>query len=106
MSTRSTLHPMFTIVVLVVAVACSSSYGTSPSTTSTTTTYKATLVASNEVPANASPATGTATITVDSAKNLTYTVTFSSLTTNSTAAHIHAALPGANAAVIFPLTLL
>ena len=63
--------------------------------------YSATLSGSNEVPANASPGTGTATVAYDPiAHTLSLDVTFSGLSGNTTAAHIHCcAPPGANAAV-------
>ena len=67
-----------------------------------TTTFKATLNATSEVPANQSPATGTATVTLDSATNkITWSGTFSGLTGPATAAHIHGPAPaGKNAGVI------
>ncbi|MCB1872903.1 MAG: CHRD domain-containing protein [Gammaproteobacteria bacterium] len=63
--------------------------------------YSAILSGSNEVPANASPGTGTATVAYDPiAHTLSLDVTFSGLSGNTTAAHIHCcAPPGANAAV-------
>ena len=63
--------------------------------------YSATLSGSNEVPANASPGTGTAIVAYDPiAHTLSLDVTFSGLSGNTTAAHIHCcAPPGANAAV-------
>ena len=56
-----------------------------------------------EVPVNASPATGVAIVVVDTdANTLTYTLTFSGLTSGQTAAHIHGfADPGTNAGVLF-----
>jgi hypothetical protein len=67
-----------------------------------TTTFKATLNATSEVPPNQSPATGTATVTLDSATNaITWSGTFSGLTGPATAAHIHGPAPvGKNAGVI------
>jgi hypothetical protein len=67
-----------------------------------TTTFKATLNAASEVPPNQSPATGTATVTLDSATNsITWSGTFSGLTGPATAAHIHGPAPvGKNAGVI------
>ncbi|MGA8612457.1 MAG: CHRD domain-containing protein [Xanthobacteraceae bacterium] len=67
-----------------------------------TTTFKATLNAATEVPPNQSPATGTATVTLDSATNaITWSGTFSGLTGPATAAHIHGPAPaGKNAGVI------
>ncbi len=55
----------------------------------------------NEVPANASPATGTIVGVYNDVNNtIFYTITFSGLTDNTTAAHFHApAAPGVNAGV-------
>lgn len=73
---------------------------------STTVTYKATLTGAAEVPAVATTATGNATVTVDAAKNLTYTATFSGLSSGLVGAHIHGpAAPGNNAGVIVPFTI-
>lgn len=53
-------------------------------------TYFASLSGANENPANASPATGLALVTIDTtAHTLEFDVTFSGLTANATAAHIH-----------------
>jgi hypothetical protein len=53
--------------------------------------YTATLTGSAEAPPNASPATGTATVTFDdSAFTLRVQITFSGLLGTTTAAHIHA----------------
>ncbi|TAL44402.1 MAG: CHRD domain-containing protein [Chitinophagaceae bacterium] len=62
-----------------------------------------TLSGAQEVPANASTATGTLSGTYDDATNtLTYSVTFSGLTANATAADFHAAPPGIAAGVLIP----
>lgn len=54
--------------------------------------FTATLNGPSESPANASPGTGTATFSYDSgAHTLAINVSFSGLTGNTTAAHIHAA---------------
>lgn len=54
-------------------------------------TYKATLKASDEVPANTSKGTGTVDATVDTAsKKMTYTINYSGLTGPATMAHFHA----------------
>ena len=65
-----------------------------------------TLSASNEVPANASTATGTADVKYDKdSKMLTYTVSYSGLTDKPTMAHIHGtAAKGVNAGVQQDLT--
>jgi len=53
-------------------------------------TFTTTLSGANENPANASPGTGTASVTYDgSLHTLALDITFSGLTTNDTAAHIH-----------------
>jgi len=66
--------------------------------------YKAHLTAKDEVPPNASSATGDGTFRLNPAtKELTWDVTFSGLSGPATAAHIHGpAAPGANAGVVVP----
>ncbi len=61
-----------------------------------------------EVPPNASPATGTATCVMDTdANTLTYTVAFSGLLAPQTAGHFHGfAAPGVNAGVLHGLPAL
>lgn len=59
------------------------------------TKFVANMTAANEVPANTSTATGTATYTVNGT-TVNYTITFSGLTTNPTLAHIHAGPAGVN----------
>jgi hypothetical protein len=70
-----------------------------------TVAFKVNLSAQQEVPPNDSKATGTADVTYDTAsKNLTWTVTFSGLTGDATAAHFHApAEAGKNAGVVVPI---
>lgn len=65
-------------------------------------TWKAHLTAKDEVPPNASTATGDGTFTLNTATNeLTWDVTFSGLSGPALAAHIHGpAAPGANAGVL------
>lgn len=66
-------------------------------------TFLATLNGANEVPANASTATGSATLTFNtSTKILTITVTHTVGT--PTAGHIHKAAAGTNGGVIFGFT--
>jgi len=66
--------------------------------------YGAILAGTNEVPPNVSPATGTATLTLDAAKLLHVHVDCMNLTTAITASHIHCcAAVGSNAGVKFPL---
>jgi hypothetical protein len=69
-----------------------------------TITYSAILSGANEVPPTGSPATGTATFTLDG-NLLTIDETFHGLTAPASAAHIHCcALPGTNAIVAVPFT--
>jgi CHRD domain/HYR domain/Secretion system C-terminal sorting domain len=65
-----------------------------------------TLSGLQEVPANTSSGTGTLTGTYDDATNkLKYTITFSGLSANTTAAHFHApAPPGISAPVLYAAT--
>lgn len=65
------------------------------------TTYTCALTGTSEVPANASPATGSATVILDVTQTqLSISVQFANLTTAYTASHIHGPAPvGTNAAV-------
>jgi hypothetical protein len=63
--------------------------------------FTAALSGANEVPANDSKATGTATVTIDG-NQLTFKVEVSNLD-NATMAHIHGAAPGQNGGVLVPL---
>jgi hypothetical protein len=65
--------------------------------------FSRTYSGANEVPANTSTATGTITGTYDTVSNvISYSITFSGLGSNSTAAHFHGpAFPGSNAPVAF-----
>lgn len=69
------------------------------------TGFSATINAAQEVPTNASLGTGTATLVLNNAQtSLSYVVTYSGLTANRTAAHIHGpAAPGVNAGVVHGL---
>ncbi len=60
------------------------------------------LKGSSEVPANASTATGTGTVTIGSDRFVTGSVTVAGMT--PTMAHIHQAAEGANGPVIVPMT--
>ena len=68
--------------------------------------FHANLTGSQEVPPNASAATGSASFTYDSGTQmLAYTLVFAGLSGPQTGAHIHGpASPGFNAGVIFPLS--
>ncbi len=65
-------------------------------------TWKAHLTAKDEVPPNASTATGDGTFVLNTAtKELTWAVTFSGLSGPAVAAHLHGpAAPGQNAGVV------
>jgi len=66
-----------------------------------TLTFSTTLLGSHEVPANASPGTGSVTVTLDTtAATLQIIASFSGLTANATMAHIHCCAPlGTNVGV-------
>ncbi len=68
--------------------------------------WNITLNSAQEVPPNASTATGTAQVTLDTVtRNVSVTGTYTGTTTSVTAAHIHGlAGPGVNAGVIVGLT--
>ena len=68
--------------------------------------FAATLSGSEEVPARVTPATGTATATLDTATNFfTLNYSFSGLLGPQTDAHIHGGAAGTNGAVLFHLGL-
>ena len=68
--------------------------GFAPLASAAPITFDAVLAGSNEFPSNASPGTGFALVTIDTVTNLmTVNITFSGLTSPSTAAHIHCCLP-------------
>lgn len=75
--------------------------------------FTASLSGANEIPANSSPAVGFATVTLNlnnpldnSDDTYSYSVSYSGLTGNSTAAHIHGpATTAATAGVIVPLLI-
>jgi hypothetical protein len=65
--------------------------------------YNLTLSSREEVPVNNSTAIGVGTLTLNLNNTLSYNISYSGLTGDWTASHIHAgALPGANASVLFP----
>lgn len=72
-----------------------------PAAQATIMTFQTTLAGSNEVPPNASPGTGNATVSVDTdLHTLQVLLTFSGLLGTTTASHIHCcAAPGTNAGV-------
>ncbi len=68
--------------------------------------FEATLSGSEEVPVRITPATGTATATLDTATNFfSLQYTFSGLLGAQTDAHIHGGARGTNGGVLFPLGL-
>lgn len=68
--------------------------------------YTTALTGASEVPPNASPAVGIATLTVDTETLIgTYTLQFSGLTSAQTAVHFHTAAVGVNGPVAFGLPL-
>jgi hypothetical protein len=85
------------LVGAMILASCASS-----STSSNVVAMGATMNAASEVPPNTSTGTGNATVNLDKAtKTLTWTVTYSGLTGDATAAHFHGpAAPGANAGVV------
>jgi hypothetical protein len=72
------------------------------SSAATSTKYSASLSGAQEVPANSSKATGTATITV-TGKRLCYVITSKNLREVPQAAHIHSARKGRSGAVYVTL---
>lgn len=65
------------------------------------TGFQGTLSGANEVPANASPGTGTATVVLnDAGTQIAYTVSYSGLIGTVTASHIHKAPIGSNGSVV------
>lgn len=70
--------------------------------------FTATLQGTQEVPPNASPATGSGNLTMDTVANtLSYTITFSGLLAPQTAGHIHGfAAPGVATGVLHGFAML
>ena len=70
----------------------------------TAQTFTVTLSGVQEVPANASTATGTASVVLNAAETtITVNASWTGLGSNATAGHIHGpAAPGANAGILFP----
>jgi hypothetical protein len=68
---------------------------------SITTFTAAMLMGSNEVPANNSTATGTATLTFNNTTKI-FTVTVNHTLASATAGHIHKGAAGTNGGVVFP----
>src|SRR5215469_14368881 len=78
-----------------------------PAANATPVTFAGTLAGTNENPSNASPGTGSVAVILDAAANtIRVEVTFSGLTSPTTASHIHCceATPGANLNVMVATT--
>lgn len=89
----------FTALVIVVLLALA----LAPATAARTTSYSAQISAAEEVPSNASPATGQATYTLSAdGMTLHYKLTVNNLT-NPVMAHIHTGAKGVNGPVVLPL---
>ena len=91
---------------LILSLALALTLGAAASALATTFSYVATLAGTNEVPPNASPATGTGFIVYDDvAATITVSVSWSGLTAPATAGHIHGpGGVGVNAGVLFPFS--
>jgi hypothetical protein len=90
------MKKLLTLLTLVVAMSALSVVAQADPLVFTTT-----LSGANEVPANASPGTGSAVITIDTTTHMmTVNITFGGLLGNTTASHIHCCAPvGTNAQV-------
>ena len=74
------------------ALAFTAALGFAPAAQAAVNVYTATLSGPAEQPPNASPGTGSATVTIDTVANTMHVqATFSGLTSGTTASHIHAA---------------
>jgi hypothetical protein len=92
------LRYAFALAALVAVVVVS------PATAATQ--YSAVLNGLQEVPPNASPATGSGDFVLNDAQtSLSYNVSFSGLVAPQTAAHIHNAPVGVNGPVVFPFAV-
>lgn len=91
MNLRSVLHAVPILAALVFL----------PASHAAILSFETSLAGTNEVPANASPGTGTATVQIDTVlRTLRLDMSFIGLTGLTTASHIHCcALPGTNAIV-------
>ena|ERR1700694_4414320 len=88
---------LFGLTIIVLLTAATASAGR---------LFTTTLSGSQEVPPNASPATGSGTVLLDDARTtITVNLSFSGLLAPATAAHIHGpANPGTNAPVLIIFT--
>lgn len=105
--TRGTLMISLSAVLglaLLVGLGGCSSSDSGTSADGTTVTYTVALSGAQEVPPVVTGASGSATFVVDlSTGAVSGSVTFTGLSSNATAAHIHQAAAGVNGAVIVPL---
>ena len=94
--------------LLVLAIAAILSATFAPASRAKTTVFTADLKGTSQVPPIESAATGNAEVTYDDAsKMLTWTITYSGLSGNATAAHFHGpAKEGENAGPMVPITQL
>jgi CHRD domain len=89
------------LAVLLLAGCTSNQTMHSSPAAATTRSFSATMTAGQEVPPNASPGTGSASVTLDPDGTLHWTVSYQNLTGPATAAHFHGpAMPGMNAGVV------
>ena len=92
--------PILLGVLSVASLAC----GSSTTATQQPIVYASVMNGSNEVPARATTATGTATYTL-LGNTLSYVVTVSGLTGPATASHIHSGASAVSGPVIVPFTI-
>jgi len=87
--------------LLLAAVTIALSLMLSPATYADSITFTATLSGANENPANSSPGTGFASVTINTVLNtMVVNVSFTGLEAGTTASHIHCCVaPGGNAGV-------
>ncbi|MDI6049998.1 CHRD domain-containing protein [Flavobacterium sp. XS2P24] len=97
----------FLVVFIILSglFSCSDNNYTSPNPTSNLITFKAVLSGIREVPANASTATGDATLTFNNTTK-TFTITVTHSIAAPTAGHIHKGAVGVNGSPVFPFTTL
>lgn len=93
---------MLISLLLISFISCSKS-DPAPAPPNPNVTFLATLNGASEVPANASAATGSATLTFNTTTKI-FTVTVTHNIATPTAGHIHKAAAGANGGVVFGFT--
>jgi len=92
------------VPLLVLLTTVIAGLAVSVSSAGAATLFSATLRGTQEVPPNASPAIGTATVLLgDDQTTITVTLVFAGLTGAAIAAHIHVAPPGVNGPILIPL---